>query len=55
MMTNQTCKFGPDRLENTEFAYSNKMKKGGATPIWLAQLPIDVRSLMQKTRPKYLA
>jgi len=41
-------------LENTKFAYSKENKNGGATPIWLAQFPIDVKSLLQKTRPKYL-
>jgi len=46
MIIHQTCKFGSDRLENTEFAYPKKIKKGGATPILLAQLPIDFRSLM---------
>jgi len=31
-MTNQTCKFGLDRLENTEFSYSTKMKKAVPRP-----------------------
>jgi len=50
MIAHRICKFGQDHLENTEFTYPNKIKKGGATPILLALLPFDVRSLMQ-TRP----